>query len=241
MLNLIDRWFESVSASQDYKRDHFIVLALLIIAGAALRFWHLDNVGLHGDEDIMGLAARGIIEHGIPVLPSEMVYWRAPLYTYLLAGSTAVFGDTEWALRFPSAVVGSLCGLLAFYVGRRFLDPIANLGFVATVIFLPVMIEVSQTARMYVFLIACLLLFAVLLFRWERDRSVWAACLGSCDPVSQAGDFRGTDASVPGIGKQIMAAVPGCRRRHRGCSRVLRMDRRFCKSRLPGWRRAPGS
>jgi hypothetical protein len=174
MLNLIDRWFESVSASQDYKRDHFIVLALLIIAGAALRFWHLDNVGLHGDEDIMGLAARGIIEHGIPVLPSEMVYWRAPLYTYLLAGSTAVFGDTEWALRFPSAVVGSLCGLLAFYVGRRFLDPIANLGFVATVIFLPVMIEVSQTARMYVFLIACLLLFAVLLFRWERDRSVWA-------------------------------------------------------------------
>src|SRR5688572_1503811 len=124
MLELIDRWFVPISGSRHYRQSHYIVLATLIVAGVLMRFWHLDNVGLHGDEDIMGLAARGVVEHGIPVLPSDMVYWRAPLYTYLLAGSTVILGDSEWALRMPSAIVGSLCGLLAFFVGRRFLDPV---------------------------------------------------------------------------------------------------------------------
>jgi 4-amino-4-deoxy-L-arabinose transferase-like glycosyltransferase len=140
MLQFVDRWFEPVEPSQAYDRRHFIALLLLLAAGTWLRFWHLDNVGLHGDEDIMGLAARGIVASGIPVLPSGMEYWRAPLHTYLLAGSTVFFGDTEWALRLPSAVVGSTCGLLAFFVGRRFLGPLPNLAFAATVILHPAMI-----------------------------------------------------------------------------------------------------
>jgi hypothetical protein len=174
MLGFLEQWFGPVTASQDYRRQHYIALLVMIAAGALLRFWHLGNVGLHGDEDIMGLAARGIVAHGIPVLPSDMVYWRAPLHTYLIAGSTLLFGDTEWALRLPSAIVGSLCGLLAFFLGRRFLDPVPNLGFTAAVTFLPAMIEISQTARMYVFFVACLLGYAILLFRWERNRSMLA-------------------------------------------------------------------
>ena len=119
----------------------------------------------------MALAARGVVSGGTPVLPSDLVYWRAPLLTYLLAGSTILFGDTEWALRFPSAICGSVCGLLAFFLGRRFLNPAMNMAFVGSVTFLPAMIEISQTARMYVFLVASLMLFAIFLFQWERDRS----------------------------------------------------------------------
>ena len=171
MLNLIDRWFEPVQASQNYQRQDYVLLVLLLAAGAWLRFWHLGNVGLHGDEDIMSLAARGIVAHGIPVLPSDLIYLRAPLHTYLLAGSTLLFGDTEWALRLPSATVGSFCGLFAFFFGKRFLDPKPNLAFVALVTFLPAMIEISQTARMYVFLVASLLVFGLLLFRWEQKSS----------------------------------------------------------------------
>src|SRR5688500_6636321 len=113
MLEFVSRWFEPVTASQDYQRNHYLAFALLIVIGIFVRFWRLDDVGLHGDEDIMALAARGVVSHGIPVLPSDMVYWRAPALTYLLAGSTILFGDSEWALRFPSALCGSLCGLLA--------------------------------------------------------------------------------------------------------------------------------
>lgn len=170
MLKLIEHWFEPVHPSQDYRRQDYILLFLILAVGIWLRFWHLDNVGLHGDEDIMGLAARGVVEQGVPILPSGMFYRRALAHTYLLAGSTMLFGDTEWALRLPSAIVGSLCGIFAFFAGRRFLDPKPNLIFVALIMFLPAMIDVSLTARMYVFFIAGLLIFATLLFRWERTR-----------------------------------------------------------------------
>jgi hypothetical protein len=172
MLGLIDRWFEPVRPSHGYTQRQYVVLALLIVAGALLRFWHLDYVGLHGDEDIMGLAARGIVAHGMPILPSDMLYLRAPVHTYLIAGSTVLFGDSEWSLRMPSAIVGSLCGLLAFLLAKRFLDPIPNLMFVALMTFLPAMLEISQTARMYVFLVAGVQVFGILLFRWERQGTI---------------------------------------------------------------------
>jgi 4-amino-4-deoxy-L-arabinose transferase-like glycosyltransferase len=171
-MQLIERWFEPVRPSQDYRRQDFVLLLLILAVGTWLRFWHLDNVGLHGDEDIMGLAARGIVEQGVPILPGGMFYRRALAHSYLLAGSTMLFGDNEWALRLPSAVVGSLCGIFAFFMGRRFLDPKPNLAFVALIMFLPAMIDISLTARMYVFFIAGLLIFATLLFRWERNGKV---------------------------------------------------------------------
>jgi hypothetical protein len=167
MLGLIGRWFYQPTVSQDYRQADYVVLGLILAVGVFLRFWGLDNVGLHGDEDIMALAARGVLEHGIPILPSEAVYARAPLHTYIMSGSMYVFGDSEWAIRFPSAVVGSLCGLLAFFMGKRFLEPKFNLAFAALITFLPSMIEISQTGRMYVFFVACLLGFGALLFRWE--------------------------------------------------------------------------
>ncbi len=53
-------------------------------------------------------------------------------------------------------------------MGRRFLDPKPNLVFVALIMFLPAMIDVSLTARMYVFYVAGVIIFATLIFRWER-------------------------------------------------------------------------
>jgi hypothetical protein len=171
-MRLVEALFEPVRPSQVYGRPDYILLVLILAVGTWLRFWHLDNVGLHGDEDIMGLAARAVVEQGAPILPSGMYYARALAHTYLLAGSTMLFGDNEWALRLPSAIVGSLCGILAFFMGRRFLDPKPNLVFVSLIMFLPAMIDVSLTARMYVFFLAGLLIFATLLFRWERNRKV---------------------------------------------------------------------
>ena len=160
MLGLIENWFEPVRPSQLYQRQDRILLILILLVGTWLRFWHLGNVGLHGDEDIMGLAARGLVEKGSPILPSGMYYARALLHTYVMAGSTFLFGDNEWALRLPSAIVGSLCGLLAYFMGRRFLDPKPNLALVAVITFLPAMIDVSLTARMYVFYVAGMMAFA---------------------------------------------------------------------------------
>jgi hypothetical protein len=167
MLNPLARWFEPVYPSQDYQGAHYLILGLILAVGAGLRFWALGYAGLHGDEDIMGLAAKGVLEHGIPLMPGEMLYTRAPLHTYMIAGSMWLFGQTEWAMRFPSALVGSCFGLLAFFMGKRFLEPGPNLVFCALMTFLPAMIDIAQTARMYVFFVACLMVYAALLFRWE--------------------------------------------------------------------------
>ena len=76
----IESWFEPVHVSQAYTRADYALLLSILVAGTWLRFWHLGNVGLHGDEDIMGLAARGVVAHGLPILPSDMLYLRAPCW-----------------------------------------------------------------------------------------------------------------------------------------------------------------
>lgn len=186
MIQVISRWFEAVKVSQDYRTSDYIVLWLVLAVGIFLRFWGLDNVGLHGDEETMAMPAMAVLETGQPLLPSGMYYPRALINVYLMSASALLFGESEWAFRLPSAIAGSLTGLVAFFMGRRFLTPQFNLAFTATITLLPSMIEISQTARMYVFFVTCAIWFAASIFRWERDQRitslllalfVWLLCL----------------------------------------------------------------
>lgn len=186
MFTLVTRWFEQTVASQNYQRSDYGLLWLFLAVGVVLRFWGLDNVGLHGDEETMAMPAMAFLDTGQPILPSGMYYARALINIYLMSGSAWIFGESEWAFRLPSAIVGSFTGLAAFFMGRRFLSPQFNLAFVATIVLLPGMIEISQTARMYVFFVTCMIWFAACLFRWERDQRVsslalvllvWLLCL----------------------------------------------------------------
>lgn len=176
-LALISRWFEPVTPAREYRRAEYALLWLILGIGAVLRFWGLGNVGLHGDEETMAMPAMAILETGQPILPSGMYYARALINVYLMSGSVWIFGESEWAFRLPSAIVGSLTGLAAFFMGRRFLSPQVNLAFVATIALLPGMIEISQTARMYVFFVTCVIWFAACLFRWERDQRIFSLIL----------------------------------------------------------------
>jgi hypothetical protein len=58
--------------------------------------------------------------------------------------------------------------VLAYQAGGRFLTPPWRLALAAAVAFLPDFIEDSQTARMYVFLVACVTGYMALVFAWER-------------------------------------------------------------------------
>lgn len=170
LMTLLERWFKPVAPSQDYRTTDYVLLCLIVALGAFLRFWGLGDVGLHGDEETMAMPAMAILETGDPYLPSGMYYARALLNIYLMSGSAFLFGESEWAFRLPSAIVGSLTGVAAFFMGRRFLAPPFNVAFVATVTLLPGLVVVSQTARMYVFFVTCLIWFAACVFRWERDQ-----------------------------------------------------------------------
>jgi len=145
----------------------FAVLAILL--GAAwVRFWGLSGWGLEGDEDTMALPAVHILQHGTSYLPSGMFYARGIAQLYMMAASMMAFGESEWAMRIPSVLCGLLLVVLSYFYGRRFLAPVWNIAFVAAVAFLPASIADSQEARMYIFLLACLTAYTILVFEWER-------------------------------------------------------------------------
>jgi dolichyl-phosphate-mannose-protein mannosyltransferase len=176
---MIDRllaWFAALFApvypSHGPARRELPLVFIIVAIGAVLRFWGLGSVGLHGDEKTMALPMEHVLEHGTPVFPSGMFYARAIGQVYMMAGSVATFGNTEWAMRLPSALCGVLLILIAYYAGRRFLTPTWNLGFVAAIALLPDFIIDAQTARMYVFLVTSVAGFLALLFAWEKtDRT----------------------------------------------------------------------
>jgi hypothetical protein len=154
------------------------VLVALLVCGAVLRFWGLGAVGLHGDEETMAMPTMHILQDGVPLLPSGMFYPRALVQLYLMAGSVAIFGESEWAMRLPSVLCGLLLIALAYSAGRRFLSPTWSLALAACVALLPEFIVEAQTARMYAFLISCVAGFLILVFKWEhtdRLRYLFAA------------------------------------------------------------------
>ncbi len=161
-----------------YSQQLYLLFALIIVVGLILRLWGLGNVGLHGDEETTAMPALEILNSGLPLMPSGMLYPRAPVQSYLIALSVFMFGPSEWALRFPSVLAGTLGILFAFFLGKRFLPPKWNLLLVLIIALNPWMITVSQTARMYIFLSTSLILFAVLVFRWEENGS-WRRLLAA--------------------------------------------------------------
>ena len=171
----MERWFQGVASlfeDTDPRaragRRTLALIALIVAVGAVARFWGLGNVGLHGDEKTMVLPAMHLLRYGTPEMPSGFLYPRAIAQLYLMAESVRIFGVSEWAWRFPSAVCGVLLIVLTWVAGRRFLEPRWNLALTAAVALLPGFIADAQTARMYVFLVTGVTGFIALLFAWER-------------------------------------------------------------------------
>jgi hypothetical protein len=172
MLREFAALFELTGPSAPADRRTLWLLACIVAAGAVVRFWGLGSVGLHGDEKTMALPVMNLVEHGSPLMPSGFLYPRAVGQLYLMAAAVLAFGQSEWALRLPSALCGVLLIVLMWMSGRRFLTPTWNLALAAAVAFLPDFIEDAQTARMYVFLVTSVAAFVTLLFEWERtDRT----------------------------------------------------------------------
>jgi Dolichyl-phosphate-mannose-protein mannosyltransferase len=155
-------------AGARFKHHTTWLLGCIVLAGAVVRFWGLGEVGLHGDEKTMALPVVSLVNQGVPLMPSGMFYPRAVGQLYLMATSVMAFGQSEWAMRVPSALCGVLLIVLTWNVGKRFLTPTWNLALTAAVAFLPSCIEDSQTARMYIFLVTSVAGYMALVFAWER-------------------------------------------------------------------------
>ncbi|MCS7220257.1 MAG: glycosyltransferase family 39 protein [Anaerolineae bacterium] len=97
------------------------VIAAVTAVGFVLRAYELAHFPppMHGDEGEMGLMALQILE-GPGRLPLFVTGWldHPTLFHYLQAASMAIFGRDEVGLRMLSAIFGSACVPLIYWIGR---------------------------------------------------------------------------------------------------------------------------
>jgi len=101
-----------------------------------------------------------------------------PFYFYLMHFWLELAGTSEWALRFPSLLFGTLSVLMIFLLGRELVNSSVGLISATLVAFLPEQVYFAQEARMYtlLMLLAISSTYALILAE-KRSSVVWLHAL----------------------------------------------------------------
>ncbi|MGB0907655.1 MAG: ArnT family glycosyltransferase [Maricaulaceae bacterium] len=138
-----------------------LILGLLVFRVAALLMFPL---GLHGDEAQYWAWSKNL-DWGY--------FTKPPLIAWVIASTTSVFGDAEWAVRISSPFLHSITGFVIFLTGRVLFN--AQTGFWAACIylFMPALWLSSLIVSTDVSLLLCwaVALHAAVLMR--RDGPSW--------------------------------------------------------------------
>lgn len=123
--------FYRAELNSEIKMDHYRnnykqplsskwILAGIILIGCFLRFWHLNVLppGLFFDEAYNGFDARQLLAGGHWPLFFPANNGREPLFIYLQAISIFLLGPTPFALRFVSAIVGTLSLPIVYFCAK---------------------------------------------------------------------------------------------------------------------------
>ena len=107
----------------------FLLLAAVFLLALLLRFYKLSTnpPGLYWDEAVFGYDAYSLLKtahdhHGnfLPLFFESFSDWKMPVYHYLLIPSIAIFKLGEFAVRFPSALFGTLTVIVFFLIVKKF-------------------------------------------------------------------------------------------------------------------------
>ena len=107
---------------------HHLVLGLILVFAAGLRFYRLTDFppGLYSDEAAYGYNAYSILTTGrdewgkfLPLTIQSFGDYKPPMTAYLTIPSIAIFGLNEFAVRFPSALLGTLTVLLIYFLAKE--------------------------------------------------------------------------------------------------------------------------
>lgn len=92
------------------------LLAAIVLAAGSLS---LTRAGYSVDEEFTVFAVRGIAQHGLPILPSGLLYDRGIAYSYASWLAGAVTGSELPVFRAISLVSAAMAVLLTFLLVRR--------------------------------------------------------------------------------------------------------------------------
>ncbi len=110
------------------KLNSKILLIFILLLSFVLRFYKLDTnpPGLYVDEVAIGYNASQILrtghdEHGerMPIFFKSFGDYKMPIYIYSVSGAMAVFGKSDLAVRFPSALAGVLSVYLIYLISKK--------------------------------------------------------------------------------------------------------------------------
>lgn len=114
----------------------YIPLILILLLAVFLRFWQLGEIppGVHTDEADTGYSAYSILKTGLDphgkfnflaLSDSNTGGTHPPIYTYLLIPLVNTIGLNIWVERLPSAILGSLTVLIAFFIVNKLFKSVA--------------------------------------------------------------------------------------------------------------------
>ena len=100
----------------------YLLLAAIIGLGFALRYNDFGAMSFDHDEYGLVLKSKGIWELGFPFYRIAGEIKPATSYElvpYPMAIASLLFGDSEWAMRLPALIMGTLCIGIVALMGRR--------------------------------------------------------------------------------------------------------------------------
>jgi 4-amino-4-deoxy-L-arabinose transferase-like glycosyltransferase len=120
-----------------------LIILILTIVGGFLRLINLGNnpIGLNVDEVSIGYNAYSILKTGkdeygykLPLTFRSLGDYKPPLYVYLTVPSIALFGLNEFAVRFPSALLGTIT-IPFFFIFLKYFIQNKNYALIGTILF----------------------------------------------------------------------------------------------------------
>ena len=123
------------------------MLGGILLFGLLIRVYNLGGNPLWIDESTSSMAAKMILDKGVPVFDSGLFYSRALVFHYCQA-FMMLFGEGDFMVRFVSVIFGLLTVLLGYFIGKEY----SKSGGIIVALFLAVFyLEVffSRQARMY--------------------------------------------------------------------------------------------
>ncbi len=101
-------------------RREVLILLFLILLALLPRLYRLGAIpaGLNGDEIFNAIDALGLGSGNWPIFFAGN-NGREAFFLYLMSGSLNLFGQTTWAIRLPSVLLGTGSVLLAYAIGRH--------------------------------------------------------------------------------------------------------------------------
>ncbi|GAC1620080.1 MAG: hypothetical protein NVS4B11_11940 [Ktedonobacteraceae bacterium] len=148
---------------------HWILVVIMLVA-APLIFYNMAYEPYWQDELTSLYAAKGILAHGMPVMPSGFIYPKGELYSYCLALWMALFGEHDGIPRVLSAVEYLISLPLMYSVGTYFFGRRVALLATAMLAFAPAALLWGRQVRMYEQAQLFTLLSVYLIYRALQER-----------------------------------------------------------------------